>query len=61
MQLVLDQAATGKEVRENEREYRVAVVVHAVDLAPTLSEVLFQLPKLGRLLNSSRLSFWLPG
>jgi hypothetical protein len=51
VQLVLDQVATAEEVGENEREYRVAVVVHAVDIIPTLSEILFQLPKAGSVLN----------
>jgi hypothetical protein len=51
VQLVLVEAATAEEVCEEEREDRVAVVVLAVDLLAALSEVLFQLPEAGRLLN----------
>jgi len=56
-QLVLDEAATAEEVREDEGEDRVAVIVQAVDLLPALSEVLFQLPEAGRLLNLRGFAF----
>ena len=34
VQLVLDEAATAEEIRENERKDRVAVVVRPIDLLP---------------------------
>jgi hypothetical protein len=46
MQLVLDEAAVAEEIRKNEREDRVAVVVYAIDFVPALSEVLLQVPKI---------------
>jgi hypothetical protein len=57
VQLVLVEAATDEEVCEDEREDRVAVVVLAVDLLAALSEVMFQLPEAGRLLNRRSLAF----
>jgi hypothetical protein len=57
VQFLLDEAATAEEIRENEREDRVAVVVHAIDLLPALSEVLFQFPEAGRLSNLRGLAF----
>ena len=46
-----------EEIRENEREDRVAVVVHAIDLLAALGEVLFKFPEIGRLLNLRGLAF----
>jgi hypothetical protein len=57
VQLVLVDAATTEEVCEDEGEDRVAVVVLAVDLLAALSEVPFQLPEAGRLLNLRSLAF----
>ena len=44
VQLVLDEAALAEEICKNEREDRVAVVVHAIDFLPAFGEVLFQVP-----------------
>jgi hypothetical protein len=57
VQFLLNEAAPAEEIRENEREDRIAVVVHAIDLLPALGEVLFKFPETGRLLNLRGLAF----